>query len=1036
MSEVKSRSSAPRGRGSGRGTRGGYSSRGGRGGTRQTNGDKPDVVEISNNEDEGELAQLKKLHATKLSTMKEMFPDWTDEDLVFALQETEGNLEQTIDRISDGMSPTLTCSEDTITVWLLIIIIVTGNITQWGEVKKKNKDRSLSKAKDPTTALNDTSTNAFRGGRNRGGQDGVRGGRGRGSERARGTGRGGRGGTYARADKRPIEGEPSADTGTLDPAGGTTDGIVGGWDQPAETENAMESSWENINAQDAAPVQAAEAAKPSSKPDGTRSWASIFNKPAPAASPPKIAASAPTHEAMVEESIVPAPILPDTEATTLPPLTPADLTSPEVPSTPPMPETFLEPAAEITPSKDELTETNLEQVLDASGPPASATAASTAASTIDPRSGPGSSTPLHTAQQQSNSRPPLGGYATSAYKAAGLAGRSGSYQRKILEQQEAVVMPGKHAMDRTAVQFGSMGLNGAADDLDVDSDREEAETRAQPPQHSPVAPRAALPPATLQQPFQSQPSASEALPAPKPAPGLPPINQQPGGQQTVQPAATDQVAQPTSQSNYSYGQFNNRYGPQTAQQEAAAPAPKAYEPFGQQMQQSQLQYDGHPPISQAPAPTSLQQAQAPMGGYSSAGADTSSYYTSDNQRNAYQNQYANYGQQSQQSLQDAGASQPRIGSAFGASASETAQHSSAAQVQHHQPRYGQAGEVHNSGNSTPNPPVLGTQQQPQTQQTHHMLQQQTQSQAGVQQNAYPYGHPYYAGPYYSGYNQVSNHSYGRDRPMFDDVRRYDEQYLTHNPQFGYGGNHGGYAGGPFGGTAGKQSMYGQPHHGYGMSPQTSYDQHSASPANGTGFGQQQAAPSRDGAASGSLGNYGRSSSAQPAENQQQYSSAGTGAGSFGGMPDVFARGTPGFPSQTQGLGHQQSGQSVTNDESVRSYNDASKIPGGPSPALGQPGGRPGSAANSMQGQNNLAATHSQSQSQQGYSGYPGHMNHQIHGQQTSQYGAGPAALGAHHQSGAQSHQGSGYGAYGASFTGSYYGNNTNRGGWGGNYGAH
>lgn len=32
-----------------------------------------------------------------------MFPDWTDEDIVFALQETDGNLEATIDRISEGV---------------------------------------------------------------------------------------------------------------------------------------------------------------------------------------------------------------------------------------------------------------------------------------------------------------------------------------------------------------------------------------------------------------------------------------------------------------------------------------------------------------------------------------------------------------------------------------------------------------------------------------------------------------------------------------------------------------------------------------------------------------------------------------------------------------------------------------------------------------------------------------------------------------------------------------------------------------------
>ena len=104
MSEVKSRPSAPRGRGSGRGGRGGFNTRGGRGGNRQINGDKSENLQPPSYEDEGELGQLKKHYAPKLSTIKELFPDWTDEDLVFALQETDGNLETTIERISDGIS--------------------------------------------------------------------------------------------------------------------------------------------------------------------------------------------------------------------------------------------------------------------------------------------------------------------------------------------------------------------------------------------------------------------------------------------------------------------------------------------------------------------------------------------------------------------------------------------------------------------------------------------------------------------------------------------------------------------------------------------------------------------------------------------------------------------------------------------------------------------------------------------------------------------------------------------------------------------
>ena len=102
MSEVKSRPSGSRGRGSGRGGRGGYSSRGGRGGARYTNGDKSEAMQAPTYEDEGELGELKKKYAPKLSTIKEMFPDWTDEDIVLALQETDGNLEGTIERISEG----------------------------------------------------------------------------------------------------------------------------------------------------------------------------------------------------------------------------------------------------------------------------------------------------------------------------------------------------------------------------------------------------------------------------------------------------------------------------------------------------------------------------------------------------------------------------------------------------------------------------------------------------------------------------------------------------------------------------------------------------------------------------------------------------------------------------------------------------------------------------------------------------------------------------------------------------------------------
>ena len=869
--------------------------------------------------------------------------------------------------------------------------IVIGAISQWGEVKKKTKDRSVSKAKEPGAAPSDAPTSGGRGGRGRGGLESTRGGRGRGTDRGRGASRGARAASATASTNGPrntksANVEPSFASMT-EPAPQVA---TGNWDTPAATTDStpLESSWENVTAEAAQPT---EPLKPSSKPDGTRSWASMFAKPKLATAPPK--ASQPIHnrDPPIEASI-PAttnPISNDIHG--LPPPAIVNETS-EIPNTPPTSD-FI--SSEVPPSGDELTETNLEQVPDTSVPVASATAASTVASTMDPRTG---GTPLGGAQQhQPSGRPPMGGFATSAWKATGTPGRSASFQRKVLEQQEAVVMPGKHAVDRAAVQFGSMGLNGTPEDVDVDSDREDAETRAQPPQHSPVAPRAALPPAPQQQGFSSEPQAAEPLPIPRPAPGLPPLGQSSTTQQQDQASSEEQAihAHPGSgPSGFPYNQFNDRYG-------AHAPSTqKSYEPFGQQASQPS-QTEAFPSASQSGQ-------QAPQAAFSSAGNDMSSFYTSDTQRNAYQNNfYSGYGQQPHQQGHETG----RAGSAFGTSApGQGSQHAISGQ-QHAHGRFGQANEAHASGNSTPNP-SMSSQQQPNP--SHHMMgQQQGQGHAGGQYGGYPggYGHPYGPG-YYSSYsmNQVSNHPYGRERPLFDDVRRYDDHYLTQAPQYGYGGSQGGYGSGPFGSAGGKGAMYGQGHQGYNQSP---YDQHSASPANAGTFGSQLPSSGRESAAAGGLGSYGRSGSAQPADTPY----SGSGTGSHSNVPDPFGgRAQSAYQGHNQGLGSGM-GQGG-NDDALRGYGGESKVPGGPSPALGQPGGRPGST----QGQSSAG--------QGGYGAYPSHMNPGIHGQQGSQYNSGHG-----HQSGGQNHQGAGYGAYGAGYGGNYY-SSSNRGGWGAgaNYG--
>lgn len=101
MSEIASRLSATRGRGSGRGGRGGFAGRGGRS---RTNGDKSDHKDenLGAFEDEGEFAELRKQYGDKTSVIREMFPDWSEADVLFALQETNGDENEAVARIAEG----------------------------------------------------------------------------------------------------------------------------------------------------------------------------------------------------------------------------------------------------------------------------------------------------------------------------------------------------------------------------------------------------------------------------------------------------------------------------------------------------------------------------------------------------------------------------------------------------------------------------------------------------------------------------------------------------------------------------------------------------------------------------------------------------------------------------------------------------------------------------------------------------------------------------------------------------------------------
>ncbi|KAI7684557.1 hypothetical protein KC353_g21140, partial [Hortaea werneckii] len=169
MSEVEARAPPSRGRSSTRGGRGGFGRGGPRGGRKPINGASDAAQMEESLEDQGELGEVKKKFSSELGMLRDMFPDWTDTDLVFALQESDGDVGATVDKITQG------------------------NVSQFAEVKKP-KDRARSKAKEEPATGSAIEKPAARGGRGRGGFDSTRGGRGRASDRGRGGLRGGRGG--------------------------------------------------------------------------------------------------------------------------------------------------------------------------------------------------------------------------------------------------------------------------------------------------------------------------------------------------------------------------------------------------------------------------------------------------------------------------------------------------------------------------------------------------------------------------------------------------------------------------------------------------------------------------------------------------------------------------------------------------------------------------------------------------------------------------------------------------------------------------
>ncbi|KAK6079757.1 rnapii degradation factor def1 [Seiridium cupressi] len=985
MSEVQARSQpASRGRGGGRGGRGGFAPRseGRTGNTRRANGDKSAASDSL--DEDGDIGQLRQQHGDKLDTIKNIFPDWSDADILYALQENEGDVEVVATKISDG------------------------TISQWGEVSKPKKI-SKPKAKDaaPSTGLTDSS-GAGRPGR--GGRiEGGRGGRGaRGSERARG-GRG-RGASTQPAtnghrtkdnQQLSVPTEEASAWGTTPSTDDTTANEWGttGWgstDTTKETTTTTTATPEPSTT--TAPTTTAEPAVPKPK-----TWASMLRQ----STQPKVAPK--PQEAPAPKAAETVEAAPPTEPTPAEP-EPVVEQTPEEPVEEPTPAPvaeeapkIVEPEVALPPSEDDLTKNNLAQLPDESNPPATATVASTTADSWDPRQTAAQSataTPLSAAQAQHQaqaSRPSASGFVTSALKATERPVRVPSYQRRLLEQEEAVRLPGNREVDRAAVQFGAFSLSGAEDD--IDGDREEAETRAQPPSDSPIQPRASLPP-PVAQPTQptAVPDAFPAATAQKPAATLP----QPAGAagrdsfrlETLRnthadPYTAPSVAPPTGPAagaathrmsqypqayappaNIGLEPFNqqySRFGQAAAQDQSSFP-PKPYDTFGQQPAATTAAgFDSFP------APSTQPPSQPSGTTFSSAPSDYSSYYTADQHgRGSYNNSYYGQGYNQQQGAQGHNEGPNSHQRPFGGyNASQNSDNlSQYPQSAAQQSRYGAnaAADAHNSGHNTPNP-TGPSQQQPAAQNSgpqSNLHQQQQQGPAG----GFPYQHPYQNSPFYS-------------------------QYMNYYGGYGQGG----YGGGPYG----KGGVYGQPHQ-YQHSPY----EHNSSPAT-SGFAQSSLG-GRDSGLGSSIDNYGRAGSAQSG-------AQGLGNSGFGGAHDAFNRAGSSYQSQAgQGFnGPSAQGGSASDD--LKPYGD-SKATGGPSPSLGG-GARPGSATNNTPGQSGLPPPQSSAQGMGGYGGYPSHLQgHGLHGNQTGGSGFGQG----------HNNYGGGYGNYAGNQGFGSYGR-----GWGSNY---
>ncbi|KAJ1826622.1 RNAPII degradation factor, partial [Coemansia sp. RSA 2599] len=375
-------------------TRGGKFSRGGN--TRSS----------SSLEEAPEFKILRTKYSSGLKTLNEMFPDWTDADLLSALKEADGNLEITIARIAEG------------------------HTTQWGEVKSRKEKRQATKQHEDTKSSEKASyvprPASFRGG--------VRG----------GAARGGRGG-YSGAASSTRGAKPASvanKTSASAAAATSSDAASSGWDVDRKSESKSSAgAW---GAKSSSGAQESKSKEPSQQVSSSgsaapakpapMSWASIAKRgvkqtspePAPASqSDKKSSEASPTHEdeaASKKESADATSSQENPEASSS-----LETSAPEA-ATEDKPETVI--------VEETVTVVEVENVTEPTQPEEAAPTTLEAEAAV-----------LEASVPESQTAP------ASAKKPAASARR--------LNQDAPVVMPtGSSSLERIGMQFGSLSIGG------------------------------------------------------------------------------------------------------------------------------------------------------------------------------------------------------------------------------------------------------------------------------------------------------------------------------------------------------------------------------------------------------------------------------------------------------------------------------------------------------------------------------------------------------------------------------------------------